>query len=81
MCFFYYVSIRSVANRLNEVDQQSQTQQSIEDVEMASIAEDELLNEKFSVQGTSTGKISGRRKVVSIICHKIESKFLDCINN
>lgn len=30
---------------------------------MASIAEDELLNEKFSLQGTSTGKISGRRKV------------------
>ena len=51
---------------MNEVDQQSQSQQSIEDVEMASIAEDELLNEKFSVQGTSTGKISGRKKVVSI---------------
>lgn len=67
--FYYYVSIRSVANRLNEVDQQSQSQQSIEDVEMASIAEDELLNEKFSVQGTSTGKISGRKKVVSI-CSK-----------
>lgn len=38
-----------------------------EDVEMASIAEDELLNEKFSLQGTSTGKISGRKKVVSIL--------------
>lgn len=56
---------RSVANRLSEVDQQRQQDLS-EDVEMASIAEDELLNEKFSLQGTSTGKISGRRKVVSI---------------
>jgi len=56
---------RSVANRLNEIDQLQQQQQSTEDVEMASIAEDELLNEKFSLQGTSTGKISGRKKVVS----------------
>jgi hypothetical protein len=46
------------------LDQQRQQELS-EDVEMASIAEDELLNEKFSLQGTSTGKISGRRKVVS----------------
>lgn len=49
---------------MNEVDQQRQQDLS-EDVEMASIAEDELLNEKFSLQGTSTGKISGRKKVVS----------------
>lgn len=34
------------------------------DVDMASIAEVEL-SEKFSVQGTSTGKISGITKVVS----------------
>lgn len=53
-----------MANRLSEVDQQRQQDLS-EDVEMASIAEDELLNEKFSRQGTSTGKISGRKKVVS----------------
>jgi RAC serine/threonine-protein kinase len=32
---------------------------------MASIAEDELLNVKFSQQGTSTGKVSGRKKIVS----------------
>lgn len=50
---------------MSEVDQQRQ-QDLTEDVEMASIAEDELLNEKFSLQGTSTGKISGRKKVVSI---------------
>lgn len=31
---------------------------------MATIAEDELLNEKFSLQGTTSG--AGRRKVVSI---------------
>lgn len=71
-------SIRSVANRLNEVDQQSQSQQSGEDVEMASIAEDELLNEKFSVQGTSTGKISGRKKVVSYLVPKECKCLLDC---
>ncbi|CRK99014.1 CLUMA_CG012204, isoform A [Clunio marinus] len=52
----------SVANRLSEIDQQRQQEMS-EDVEMASIAEDELLNEKFSLQGTSRGKISGRKKV------------------
>lgn len=81
ICFYYYVSIRSVANRLNEVDQQSQSQ-SGEDVEMASIAEDELLNEKFSVQGTSTGKISGRKKVVSNLFLRMQSKkLLDCKNN
>jgi hypothetical protein len=60
-----FFAFRSVANRLSEVDQQRQQDLS-EDVEMASIAEDELLNEKFSLQGTSTGKISGRKKVVSI---------------
>jgi RAC serine/threonine-protein kinase len=53
-----------VANKLNEEDQQQRA--SNEDVEMATIAEDELLNEKFSVQGTSTGKVSGRKKVVCI---------------
>jgi hypothetical protein len=43
---------RSVANCLNEFD------------EMASIAEEEDLDEKFSHRGTSTGKISGRKKIV-----------------
>ncbi|XP_065092664.1 RAC serine/threonine-protein kinase [Ochlerotatus camptorhynchus] len=55
-------AIRSVANRLTE-EEAYQGSQSNEDVEMASIAEDELLTEKFSVQGTSTGKISGKKKV------------------
>lgn len=65
-------AIRNVANKLTEADQSGQHAQSqmteldMNDVEMASIAEDALLNEKFSVQGTSTGKISGRKKVVSI---------------
>lgn len=53
---------RSVANRLSELDQQKQQAQANEDIEMVPIAEDALLNEKFSLQGTSTG--SGRRKVV-----------------
>lgn len=59
---------------MSEVDQQRQ--ELSEDVEMASIAEDELLNEKFSLQGTSTGKISGRRKVVSFAFKIIVVKFL-----
>lgn len=33
------------------------------DVDMASIAEDEL-SEKFSVQGIATGKTSGKTKIV-----------------
>ncbi|XP_070493425.1 RAC serine/threonine-protein kinase-like [Chironomus tepperi] len=56
-------AIRSVANRLSEIDQQKQQAQMNEDIEMVPIAEDALLNEKFSLQGTSTGKVSGRRKV------------------
>lgn len=61
-------AIRSVANRLTEAEAYQGSQSNGDgDVEMASIAEDELLTEKFSVQGTSTGKISGRKKVVSIV--------------
>ena len=40
-----------------------------DDVEMASIAEEEELDEKFSHQGTSTGKMSGKRKIVSAHRH------------
>lgn len=39
----------------------------MEDVEMASIAEEEDLDEKFSHQGMSTGKASGKKKIVSLI--------------
>lgn len=53
-----------MANRLSEIDQQKQAQTN-EDIEMVPIAEDALLNEKFSLQGTSTHKVSGRMKVVS----------------
>lgn len=35
------------------------------DVDMASIAEDEL-SEKFSVQGIATGKTSGKTKIVRL---------------
>lgn len=65
MLFFLCHIKRSVANRLSEIDQQKQAQAN-EDIEMVPIAEDALLNEKFSLQGTSTGKISGRKKVVCI---------------
>lgn len=61
-------SIRSVANRLSamgETAMSPSTSADTGDVDMASIAEVEL-SEKFSVQGTSTGKISGKTKVVSI---------------
>lgn len=57
-------AIKNVANSLTEQDQHKGLQN--EDIEMGSIAEDELLDEKFSLQGTSTGKISGKRKVVSV---------------
>lgn len=55
--------IRSVANCLSEFDQ---LEDDFDDVEMASIAEEEDLDEKFSHRGTSTGKISGRKKIVRI---------------
>jgi hypothetical protein len=48
---------------LSEVDQLEQDD--FDDIEMASIAEEEDLEEKLSHRGTSTGKISGRKKIVS----------------
>lgn len=48
-------AIGYVANKLNVSD--------MSNVDMASIAEVEL-SEKFAVQGTSTGKNSGQRKIV-----------------
>lgn len=59
-------AIRYVSNRLCENDENSTTNTNdTGDVDMALIAEDEL-SEAFSVQGTSTGRVSGKRKVVSI---------------
>lgn len=58
-------AIRNVASRLSEMGETAMspsTSSDMADVDMASIAEDEL-SEKFSVQGTSTKKISGRKKV------------------
>lgn len=57
-------AIRNVANKLSEAEMRAE-QNIGTDVEMGLIAEDELLNQKFSVQGTSNTKASGRRKVVS----------------
>lgn len=58
---------RYVANRLSEMGETAMSPSSstdMTDVEMGSIAEDEL-SEKFSVQGVATGKTSGKTKIVS----------------
>uniref|UniRef100_A0A1L8DLW5 non-specific serine/threonine protein kinase n=1 Tax=Nyssomyia neivai TaxID=330878 RepID=A0A1L8DLW5_9DIPT len=55
-------AIRFVANRLREIGDTSSVSTDLIDVDMASIAEDEL-SEKFSVQGTSSVKASGKKKV------------------
>lgn len=57
---------RYVANRLSEMGETAMSPSSstdMTDVDMASIAEDEL-SEKFSVQGIATGKTSGKTKIV-----------------
>jgi hypothetical protein len=48
---------------LSELDQLQEEDCLSEDVEMASIAEEEEFDEKFSHQGTST--VSGKKKIVS----------------
>lgn len=61
-------SYRYVSNRLNEMGETAMSPSSstdMTDVDMASIAEDEL-SEKFSVRGMVTGKNSGKTKIVSI---------------
>lgn len=66
--FIFFFSIRYVANRLSEMGETAMSPSSstdMTDVDMASIAEDEL-SEKFSVQGIATGKSSGKTKIV---CH------------
>lgn len=42
----------------------------IDDIVMGSIAEEEDLDEKFSHQGMSSGKSSGKKKIVSLILHR-----------
>lgn len=51
---------------MGETAMSPSTSTDMTDVDMASIAEDEL-SEKFSVQGVATGKTSGKTKIVSII--------------
>lgn len=61
-------TFRYVANRLSEMGETAMSPDSstdMTDVDMASIAEDEL-SEKFSVQGIATGKTSGKTKIVRI---------------
>ncbi|XP_055677833.1 RAC serine/threonine-protein kinase [Lutzomyia longipalpis] len=55
-------AIRYVATRLREIGDTSCTTTDMIDVDMASIAEDEF-SEKFSVQGTTSVKASGKKKV------------------
>lgn len=65
----FWRRFRYVANRLSQLGETAMspsTSTDMTDVDMASIAEDEL-SEKFSVQGIATGKTSGKTKVVSII--------------
>lgn len=64
--FHLFISCRYVANRLSEMGETAMSPSSstdMTDVDMASIAEDEL-SEKFSVQGIATGKTSGKTKIV-----------------
>lgn len=55
---------------MGETAMSPSTSTDMTDVDMASIAEDEL-SEKFSVQGVATGKSSGKTKIVS---YKSKSK-------
>jgi hypothetical protein len=52
-------------SEIDQDDEQADVEEFSDDVEMASIAEEEELDEKFSHQGMSTGKMSGKKKVVS----------------
>lgn len=71
--FLFSSSCRYVANRLSEMGETAMSPSSstdMTDVDMASIAEDEL-SEKFSVQGIATGKSSGKTKIVRIVCRDL----------
>lgn len=62
------IYFRYVANRLSEMGETAMspsTSTDMTDVDMASIAEDEL-SEKFSVQGIVTSQSSGKTKIVCI---------------
>lgn len=45
--------------------------QANEDIEMVPVAEDALLNEKFSLQGTTGTKADGTKKVVCTLLNSI----------
>lgn len=67
-----------MANRLSEMGETAMSPSSstdMTDVDMASIAEDEL-SEKFSVQGIATGKTSGKTKIVRKIPGRLSSRFM-----
>lgn len=72
-----------MANRLSEMGETAMSPSSstdMTDVDMASIAEDEL-SEKFSVQGIATGKTSGKTKIVcNLVCDKCQINSNNFIN-
>lgn len=63
--FQWMEAIRYVANRLGSIGELPMSPSTSNDI-MGDIDMGDELSEKFSVQGTSTGKVSGRTKVVSI---------------
>lgn len=64
--FQWMEAIRYVANRLNAEEELSMSPSTTSD-QMGDVDMGDELSEKFSVQGTSTGKVSGKTKVVSIL--------------
>lgn len=68
MCLFVFRTVASSLSELGETAMCTSDNTDMTDVDMASIAENELC-EKFSVQGTSTRSSGGVKKVVSIIIH------------
>lgn len=62
---------------MGETAMSPSTSTDMTDVDMASIAEDEL-SEKFSVQGVATGKISGKTKIVSNITGDVHIRGRAC---
>ena len=65
-CFFFYRTVASSLSEIGETAMCTTDNTDMTDVDMASIAENELC-EKFSVTGTSTRSSGGVKKVVSCL--------------
>lgn len=72
--FQWMEAIRYVANRLGSIGELPMSPSTSND--MGDIDMGDELSEKFSVQGTSTGKVSGRTKVVSRNLNDNEKSYL-----